>query len=115
MACGYGYLEGRSHYVAFDNKTSNICHVLSGVPQGSILGPLLFIVYVNDIPDSITRSCCFLFADDVKLLKIVNSASDCIDLQCDLENVSSWCNQWNLTLNSNNVVLYIFHQFTHKN
>ena len=92
------YLSGRSHYVAYDNVSSETCPVLSGVPQGSILGPLLFIVYVNDILDAITHSSCFMFADDVKLLKVISSALDHLDLQEDLENVSSWCKQWNLTL-----------------
>ena len=83
------YLSGRSHYVAYDNVSSETCPVLFSVPQGSILGPLLFIVYVNDIPDAITHSSCFMFADDVKLLKVINSALDHLDLQEDLENVSS--------------------------
>ncbi len=94
------YLKGRSHYVAFDNVQSVALPVISGVPQGSILGPLLFIIYVNDIPGCINHSHCFLFADDAKLLKIVKSQSDREDLQDDLSALSSWCKQWNLELNS---------------
>ncbi len=56
------YLTGRYHYVMHDNTMSDILPVRSGVPQGSILGPLLFIVYVNDIPENISFSHCFLFA-----------------------------------------------------
>ena len=95
------YLNGRSHYVMFDNAMSDILPVLSGVPQGSILGPLLFIVYVNDIPETVNHSHCYLFADDAKLLKVINSTSDHNELQDDLSAISSWCKQWNLTLNSN--------------
>ena len=70
------YLSDRSHYVSFNNVASSTEAVLSGVPQGSILGPLLFIIHVNDIPDIITYSSCFLFADDVKLLKTINTMED---------------------------------------
>ncbi len=83
----------------FDNAMSDTLPVLSGVPQGSILGPLLFILYVNDIPDTVNHSHCYLFADDAKLLKVIKSTSDHNELQEDLSAISSWCEQWNLSLN----------------
>ena len=82
--------------------------MISGVPQGSILGPLLFIVYVNDIPDAINYSHCFLFADDAKLLKVINTSADHNQLQEDLSDVSTWCEQWNLKLNSSKCVAVHF-------
>ena len=72
---------------------SDTLPVLSGVPQGSILGPLLFILYVNDIPDTVNHSHCYLFADDAKLLKVIKSTSDHNELQEDLSAISSWCKQ----------------------
>ncbi len=93
------YLSGRSHYVSFNNVASSTEAVLSGVPQGSILGPLLFIIYVNDIPDIITYSSYFLFADDVKLLKTINTMEDHQRLEDNLKTISDWCKQWNLALN----------------
>ena len=61
------YLPGRSQRVTFLSETSSTLPVLSGVLQGSILGPLLFLVYVNDLPDSISRqSSVAMFADDTK-------------------------------------------------
>ena len=65
--------------------------VKSGVPQGSILGPILFLVYINDLPDCIQNSKCFLFADDTKLLKSFRDTRDEILMQDDLNALSLWC------------------------
>ena len=66
------YLLGRHHFVSIDQQfSSSSLPVLSGVPQGSILGPLLFIVYVNDITIPICHSSVYLFADDTKLIKSI--------------------------------------------
>ena len=64
--------------------------VISGIPQGSILGPFLFLIFVNDIPSSMKHSHLLLFADDTKCLKKVSSLSDCHSLQEDLQRLSSW-------------------------
>ena len=56
--------------------------VLSGIPQGSVLGPLLFVVYINDLPQSV-KSNIFLYADDTKILKQITSKEDALDLQSD--------------------------------
>uniref|UniRef100_A0A1X7T194 Reverse transcriptase domain-containing protein n=1 Tax=Amphimedon queenslandica TaxID=400682 RepID=A0A1X7T194_AMPQE len=61
------YLNQRMHFVEIEGCSSQMLPVRSGVPQGSILGPLLFLVFVNDIPDVIDSSHLFLFADDSKL------------------------------------------------
>ena len=73
--------------------------VLSGVPQGSILGPLLFLVYINDLPEQIDYASCYFFADDAKLLKSISVVNDSITLQTDLNNLCIWCKEWKLTLN----------------
>ena len=75
--------------------------VRSGVPQGSVLGPLLFIIYVNDIYSVINHSKHGMFADDLTLYKEVNTLADCDLLQSDLCNVSSWTKHWQLQLNWN--------------
>ena len=85
------YLSSRSHYVMQDNIMSNILSVFSGVPQGSIFGPLLFIIFVNDIPDTIIHSHCYIFADDAKLLKVIHAPDDQTELQDALSAIRSWC------------------------
>ena len=72
--------------------------VLSGVPQRSILGPLLFTIYVNDLPQSISSSI-FMFADDTKLVRSIQSIADHILLQADLDCLLKWCERWQLNFN----------------
>ena len=61
------FLTGRKHKVRVDGEFSSWANAKSGVPQGSVLGPILFVIFINDIPNAITNSC-MLFADDAKLL-----------------------------------------------
>ena len=63
---------------------------MSGVPQGSILGPTLFIMYINDVLSSIKYSELLLFADDAKLFKEISSIDDCLLLQHDIDSFHSW-------------------------
>ena len=65
----YCYLSDRMQCVRINNAISDLLAVISGVPQGSILGSMLFIIYINDLPSSITSSNIFLFADDAKPFK----------------------------------------------
>ena len=83
--------------------------VLSGVPQGRILGPLLFLIFVNDIPLLIKHSNIYLYVDDTKCSKHIFSVSDCSLLQQDLPQLSSWSLKWNLHFNGHKCVLLRFH------
>ena len=67
------YLTNRRQYVQINGKISNTETVTYGVPQGSVLGPLLFIIYTNDLPQSLTNSKTILFADDTTIFKSSNN------------------------------------------
>ena len=95
------YLLDRRHYVAFQGATSSHLSVLSGVPQGSVLGPLLFLIYIDDIHEALRSTCGFNFADDSKLLQTAVLNSDYELVQEDIDSVCTWCSNWNLCLNSN--------------
>ena len=71
----------------------------SGVPQESVLGPLLLLIYVNDLPRSIS-SQVFLFADDTKLIQSISTSADHVQLQTDLDNLAKWCDAWQLNFNA---------------
>ena len=78
---------------------TNPYYVASGVPQGSVLGPLLFLLYVNDISSVVTNSTVKLFADDVTIYKEIACPADVHLLQLDLSKVVQWAKTWLLRLN----------------
>ncbi|MEL7308158.1 MAG: reverse transcriptase family protein, partial [Pseudomonadota bacterium] len=93
------YLSHRYQRVVIGGMESDWVSVSSGVPQGSILGPSLFIMYINDLPSCFLSSECLLFADDVKIFKQISSVNDCFELQNDLNALSDWCSIWSMNLN----------------
>ena len=103
------YLSNRSHYVLINNCTSDTHPVLSGVPQGTVLASLFFIIYVNDIVDICKPPVIMdLFADDGKVSSPVNSIRDCLLLQNTIIDISLWSDTWQLALNNiKTIVLHI--------
>ena len=90
------YLSGREQRVVVDGVHSDWLPVVSGVPQGSILGPLLFVLFINDMPSVAQHANVALFADDSKCYKLINSISDCRFLQKDLDALYKWSLTWEL-------------------
>ena len=76
---------------------SNKSNVTSGIPQGCILGPTLFTIYINDLPNYLT-SQCKMFADD---LKIYNKSLNHDIVQMDINNMLKWSSKWSLYINTN--------------
>ena len=72
--------------------------VLSGVPQGLVLGPVLFLIFINDLPENI-RSSVRLFADDCVLYRNIESPTDCQFLQDDLDRLAQWEADWQMKFN----------------
>lgn len=100
MTCNWikNWLLGRTQKVIINGESSQEAAVLSGVPQGTVLGPLLFLIYINDIGKQL--SCNFkLFADDCILLKEIVNQSDAIELQQDLDKLNTWTKLWQMKLN----------------
>ena len=81
-----------------NEATSDWAPVLSGIPQGSVLGPLLFVIYINDLPD-VVASNLYLFADDTKLTRRIRSKEDACALQQDIDLIEAWGKTWLLTFN----------------
>ena len=93
------FLSNRSQYVTANNFCSPNSAVTSGVPQGSVLGPLLFLIYINDLPSCVSSSTVRLFADDCVLYQKITSHTDHLNLQRDLDAIFEWCKKWLMTLN----------------
>ena len=80
----------------------------SGVPQGSVLGPTLFNIFINDLPSQLKHALCLLFADDLKIYRTIKSNTDCELLQHDLFNIAKWAQDNRMSFNvSKSVVLHI--------
>ena len=92
------WLTDRRQRVVVDGEVSTWKSVLNGVPQGSVLGPILFLIYINDLDDSITSNV-LKFADDTKLFRKVNTDGDKQHLQNDLDRLVKWSEKWQMLFN----------------
>jgi hypothetical protein len=87
------FLQDRSQTVQVNGSRSTSRDVLSGVPQGSVLGPTLFVIFINDLPDNVS-GIVKLYADDAKLYHTVNNQAGAIELQEDLDQLDRWSANW---------------------
>ena len=99
------YLSCRKQRVIIEGVNSDWCNIEAGVPKGSVL---LFLIYINDLPTTITSNC-FLFADDCFLLEKVQSPGDCASkLNHDLRSISDWAKRWLVTMNETKTKAIVF-------
>ena len=104
------YLSNRKQYTSFKNSTSTLRALACGVPQGSILGPLLFLIYVNDIVDILNQSKAILFADDTNLLCSNIDMKSLIDtINSELCFIKTWFHANKLSLNLDKTSYIVFH------
>ena len=97
----YSYLTDRKQHVVVGGDSSSDLSVLSGVPQGSVLGPLLFLIYIDDVSTiELSEDCILnLYADDMLLYKTVRSNEDYYQLQSDIDKISMWVDKNHLSFN----------------
>ena len=105
------FLSNRRQRVRVDDQLSDWINVISGIPQGSVLGPILFVIFINDMPE-IVESMCQLFADDAKVFRSVSLRDNHgnLKLQEDLHKLWNWSEKWQLPFNTGKCkVLHLGH------
>jgi hypothetical protein len=93
------FLTNRQQRVVINNTQSNLKTVTSGIPQGSVLGPTLFIIFINDLPD-VCKSYVKIFADDTKIFNAIEASEDSEILQEDINQLVNWSHKWQLKFNA---------------
>ena len=94
------YLSNREQRVVIDGVNSSWCSIPSGVPQGSILGPLFFVIFINDLPEVVTPgNTVSLYADDCKTSRVINGPVDHSLFQSDIDNIYRWSLQNRMEFN----------------
>ena len=96
----HSFLTGRTQTVIVNNETSSPTNVLSGVPQGSVLGPLLFVIMISDIDEDTQYSVLRCFADDTRVSKGIRNTHEATQLQTDLNTIYDWANYNQMEFNN---------------
>ena len=87
------FLKERTQRVVINKAHSQLINATSGIPQGSVLGPLLFVLFINDLPSNL-ESDSYMFADDTKVFKLITEKRDTQVLQNDLDKLTNWSQTW---------------------
>lgn len=105
----HDFLLNRNQKVMIKGELSTELSVASGVPQGSVLGPILFLTYINDLPDSVTCSTS-LFADDTLLYQAVNNNQEKQEFQVNIDALQNWAQTWCMSFNIDKCSILTFNQ-----
>ena len=103
------FLSERRQKVVVAQSQSSEASVTSGVPQGSVLGPTLFLIYINDLPDHVNCKVS-LFADDTLMYQTVNTAADRTIFQSNITSLSTWADTWCMSFNVTKCSIMCFNQ-----
>ena len=95
----FGAYLTRTQQVVVNDSKSDTTIITSGVPQGSLLGPILFLIYVNDLPQAALDAHCVMYADDTKIYQVVDNEADSVRFQSVIDEVCVWCSRWGMKLN----------------
>lgn len=98
------YLSDRHQFVHYNGHSSDTVKVLSGVPQGSVLAPLLFLLFIDDIVETVNVKIR-LFADDCMIYSEIKGIGDQVALNISLNSVAQWCREWQMVVNSEKTVV----------
>ena len=93
------FLLDRYQYVKINNTLSPSVRVISGVPQGTVLGPIFYLLFTADLPNVVSHSNISMYADDTKIFRPIQNNSDCVLLQKDLNSIFLWAKKWQMKLN----------------
>lgn len=108
------FLTNRVQHVKVNNSISPPAKVVSGVPQGTVLGPLLFLCYSADLPKVVQHCKISIYADDTKLYKAIHNINDCQNLQEDLNRIYDWAVLWQMELNPDKTRLLTIGSFSYR-
>ena len=104
----YSYLTERNQFVVVNGSQSTQVKVTSGVPQGSVLGPLLFLIYINEITCANINGQVSIYADDIALYKVIQSPLEYQSIQDDINTICLWTEDNNLKLNASKCCYVLF-------
>ncbi|EYC43639.1 hypothetical protein Y032_0486g2333 [Ancylostoma ceylanicum] len=113
------FLTGRTYQVRVRDQYSEVFSAYSGVPQGGVLSPLLFILYTYELPESVSRFgvVCKMYADDIKIYKSLEKAEDSCAIQAAIDYIDKWADTWELPIAPEKTKLFVLlnHAVTQKN
>ena len=95
----HNFLVDRKQHIVVDNEMSNSSNVVSGIPQGTVLGPVLALIFLSDLDEGI-KNIASMFADDTRIMSAVQEDTDVETLQKDLDHIYKWAEENNMKFNS---------------